>query len=177
MTYVSGLFNDNDIVNQIFQLANIIDYENKHKLKIGFKENSNLIFKSYFDTINDFNNTIIIHDFNLKNYDFSDKTKKKLIDIIYNNSDKMHYTYNLFNKIKDFCYDDNNNNYNFERDENNKIIIKNKEHTYIINKEEDDYTKLLLIASFMENGVINKSNLGFLGYTLGVNKTDVIINI
>lgn len=176
MIYVSGLFNDNDITNQIFQLANIIDYANKHRLKIGFKENSNLIFKTYFDTIDDLNNTIIIHDFNLKNYEFSNKTKKKIIDIIYSDIEKMQYTYNLFNKIKDFCYDDDTINYIFECDENNKILIKNKEHTYII-KEEDDYTKLLLIASFMENGIINKSNLGFLGYTLGVNKSNVKIII
>ena len=174
MSYVSGLFQNGDIANQLFQLVNIIEYANKNKLKIGFKKDTNLIFKKYFDVIHEDDKAYIIHDFNMKNYDFTYKTKKKLIDIIYSDENKMDYVYKLFNKIKtDYCFDDNDNNYHFNCDSDNKIIIKTDNHAYIINNEEDDYTKLLLMTSFMENGKIN-SYLSLWSNLLGSNKKNII---
>lgn len=164
MTYVSGLFQNDDVANQLFQLVNIIEYANKNKLKIGFKKDTNLVFKNYFDIIDDDDDkAYIIHDFNVKSFNFSDKTKKVLIDIIYSDENKMEYVYKLFNKIKK-----EDDDY-FDCDMNNKITIN---ESYVINEEEDDYTKLLLMASFMENGKIN-SYLSLWANVLGVNKKNI----
>jgi len=70
--YVSGIFNTNKIEDQLFQLCYIIDYANNKKLKIGFKKDTNLIFKSYFSEIteDEFISSYIIFDFNYKNFNF-----------------------------------------------------------------------------------------------------------
>jgi hypothetical protein len=81
-----------------------------------------------------------------------------LIDVIYANEEKMYYTYNLFNKIK-LNFDKENLNY--ECDENNNITI---ESSYIITDNEDDYTKLILMASFLEKGANNSSLSKFVNY-------------
>jgi hypothetical protein len=158
--YVSGIFNTNKIEDQLFQLCYIIDYANNKKLKIGFKKDTNLIFKSYFSEIteDEFISSYIIFDFNYKNFNFSKKTKEMLIDVIYANEEKMYYTYNLFNKIK-LNFDKENLNY--ECDENNNITI---ESSYIITDNEDDYTKLILMASFLEKGANNSSLSKFANY-------------
>lgn len=172
-SYVSGLFQNDDISNQLFQLVNIIEYANKKNLKIGFKKNSNLIFKNYFDIIDDNDKAYIIYDFNMKNLHFSDKTKKKLIDIIFSDENKMEYVYNLFNKIKkEYFLEEDSAKFYFECDMNNNIIIKFNNNSYTINNQEDDYTKLLLMASFMENGKIN-SYLSLWANILGVNKNNI----
>jgi hypothetical protein len=158
--YVSGIFNTNNIEDQLYQLGYIIDYANNKNFKIGFKKDTNLIFKSYFEEISEdeFNRGYIIFDFNYKKDDFSKKTKKMLIDVIYANEDKMEYAYNLFNKIKLSL---GKENLNYECDENNNITIDSR---YTITNDEDNYTKLILMASFLEKGSNNSSLSKFANY-------------